>query len=531
MTASPRLVEMSADLDQNVLIALVEMGAVNHTIIANNWDSAQELVAELGYHAPCDDLTTLWVRAEAECANRVRNYETNRERPAPTIMTAGPVPPAHGQIRRKLPSFTACSQRIARRKIATTPTEVHLAANTELEQSAKIAELIWTEAITHDTDTKRELDDMKGDKEGYKEIFIEHICTTSLQVLKQSLSSWGKWKDYCTTEDVCPTKASKTQLAMWLRTRKSGGKTAPRGALVSLKKMCDLIGVSIEAGHQLVKGQIACAKANEEQPATPLSINMWIWIEKSLTSENAFMRSIALAWTLLLNGTLRYAHLQRSSFVAARKSYVEFFAYAGKARTEGVRKPMKWVAPSITLTGTDLVKAIKDYMDGRGEELNKADFWLPDFGPPRKSLGEVDSFTGRPMPISRFMSLSTTFFSQGGVTPEEISEITTYSARRVLPTIADVIELTPTERVKIGAWKDRSGKLQQLRQRLQMPDRYSDRYLLTQAKAKGKAILAARMALDNMNHHGVAGPKTWDNILQQVPSARRLREALKEALD
>ena len=44
--------------------------------------------------------------------------------------------------------------------------------------------------------------------------------------------------------------------------------------------------------------------------------------------------------------------------------------------------------------------------------------------------------------------------------------------------VAGAASLTPTERIKIGSWEDASGKLQR-----NMPDRFSAKYLMTQAAA------------------------------------------------
>ena len=64
----------------------------------------------------------------------------------------------------------------------------------------------------------------------------------------------------------------------------------------------------------------------------------------------------------------------------------------------------------------------------------------------------------------------------------------------------------------MGSWKDTTGKLQKTKRILQMPDRYSDKYLMTQAKAKTKTIIAARMAFEKVNDHGISGSLTWDDV-------------------
>ena len=70
--ASPRLVAMTADLPEFAVNALFQYGATSHVVVANHWDSPEELVAELGLQAPTCDLETVWRWAEALCAGRLR---------------------------------------------------------------------------------------------------------------------------------------------------------------------------------------------------------------------------------------------------------------------------------------------------------------------------------------------------------------------------------------------------------------------------------------------------------------------------
>ena len=112
---------------------------------------------------------------------------------------------------------------------------------------------------------------------------------------------------------------------------------------------------------------------------------------------------------------------------------------------------MKWCIPKMTITGTSVAEAIRRFMDDRGDALGRSDFWLPDFGPARADLANVDRFEGSAMPIWRFRKLSLELFASYGVRPSELTNISTYSARRLLPTIADGAGFSPTERVKISS--------------------------------------------------------------------------------
>ena len=173
------------------------------------------------------------------------------------------------------------------------------------------------------------------------------------------------------------------------------------------------------------------AKTKASTPATPLRMELWMRLEKDMKSKNMAIRALALAWVLLINGTLRFAHLQRSKHVANKTAYIEFLATSGKAKFQGARVPMKWCIPKMTITGINVAKTLKKFMNDRGDALGQSDFWLPDFGPARAKLAEVDRFEGSAMTINKFSKLSMDLFMSYGAQPSELADISTYSARRI----------------------------------------------------------------------------------------------------
>ena len=112
--------------------------------------------------------------------------------------------------------------------------------------------------------------------------------------------------------------------------------------------------------------------------------------------------------------------------MAKRTAYLEFLATSGEAKFQGSRVPMRWCIPKTTITGVNVAKAIKKFMKDREDALEGADFWLPDFGPARTGLADVDCFEGAAMPIGRFRKLSLELFASYGAGPEELASISTY---------------------------------------------------------------------------------------------------------
>ena len=95
---SPRLQGAVADLDPSIVPAFLKCGATSHVIVANNWDSAEDLVDELGFDAPSDSLTTAWLRCEGLFARKVRAAESPPGKPnapaKPSTAFSSPIPQA-----------------------------------------------------------------------------------------------------------------------------------------------------------------------------------------------------------------------------------------------------------------------------------------------------------------------------------------------------------------------------------------------------------------------------------------------------
>ena len=172
----------------------------------------------------------------------------------------------------------------------------------------------------------------------------------------------------------------------------------------------------------------------------------------------------------------------------------------------------------MTLSGIELEREVINVQRDKASLPGMESIWLPDFKPARSSLAGVSILTNSRMPIERFLRLSAQMFKAAGIPETEIAKITTYSARRVLPSVADAAALTPTERIKIGAWTDsKGGKLAKEKGRLALPDRYSDHRLYTQARAKIKTIIAVRSAIKG---HPNEDEASWEDLAAFLPSSK-----------
>jgi len=161
-------------------------------------------------------------------------------------------------------------------------------------------------------------------------------------------------------------------------------------------------------------------------------------------------------------------------------------------------------------------------------------FILFDLLPARACLSSAVSFAPHAMKMPRFLSLSHKLFRSEPLrlSESQIESITTYSARRVLPSIADSAGLSVTERLAVGAWADvapdgSSMKVQAAR--MSMPTRYSEQKLVVASRIKSDLVARTKAALDvfTASNPSVKSPE-WDDVLRCLPS-RQERCALERS--
>ena len=538
--ASPRLKRAMHGLDPAVEFFVVEEELQSHTVVANGWDSAEEFATEWWDRAPQGDLLTLWNRAEAMCKASV--FKKSKASDDMVAVRAASVAPPSSNYVSQIPGNVAKSRlklafvpdaaKINARKRMRPPKEgENVESQTMTDNSAAIlvAEDLWRIVIQCGDASKvfQEFRNVthKETRADIKDLFVDQACCVSLQGLKQGRSTWNRWAAYCKQADLSPVKASRTQVALWLKKLKENGKTAPRGALTALKMVCGLLGLDLALEDKVVRAQTLCARAQEEIPAEPFRVKVWLLFEKELWSDNGFVRALSLAWVLLITGVMRFAHLQRSRYVDTKENVVTFKATSGKAKCEGVRKPMWWCAPRLLADGGDLLSHVSKYLAERGDVFSEADFWLPNFTPNRAQLDGVSGLGTSRMTIHKFQKLTAEFLTAKGVPKEQVDQFTTYSARRVLPTVADAANMTPTERINVGAWKDPKGRLSRTKEKLTMPDRYADKLLRSKARAKCKVILAVKEALKKLD---VDKDPEWETVFKFLPRSKALEESVRE---
>ena len=172
------------------------------------------------------------------------------------------------------------------------------------------------------------------------------------------------------------------------------------------------------------------------------------------------------------------------------------------------------------LEKTDLIRVLEESLgvfSGPLPKPNQPSWLLANFGPKRSSLATATFLKGERMKINRFTALTTQMLQFLGVADEKL---TTYNARRLMPSLADLLDFPPADRAKIGGWM--TAEQRSTFQDLRMPNNYSHFSLDVEMCIRARAVFQVREALNRFQKAGTKGSQlkllTWPDIATKAPT-------------
>ena len=369
----------------------------------------------------------------------------------------------------------------------------------------------------------------------FKEMIIEQLAGRERLQLRQMQLMLRRWVRFTASIGITPWQASALHVQLWLNSLKQRGPTAAFGAFRGLRQLELHLGIPLHTESAAVKRFAQVDSAHSENQAEPLWPRMCVDFEYMAASDNVFVSGIGLAWFLLYSGTLRFRHLQRSRITVIGSYYIEGTATRGKAMKKGKQAPFKWRAPRYGITGLDLGSALAAYHNAAtGGSGSARDFILFDVSPPRKPIRQASGFFDRAMTMGRFRKATAALLATAPLStpPELITRTTTYSARRLLPSLAEFSKLEPAELLRLGGWAgDRGEDLRKLSQELAMPTRYSEQKVTSSGLIKCELIMAAKIAWDRSRKASqVVESPTWEQLLAFWPPRDSAKELVHDLL-
>lgn len=341
--------------------------------------------------------------------------------------------------------------------------------------------------------------------------------------LQGALRLVRRWRRHCEECKIEPWTPSGIHVALWLSSLKERGPTAPHGAFTTLQWLEKKLGINFHTSSDRVRGQSAVPQSHLETQAVPLSLKLILGLESLVGSRNHAVSALALTWLLLTFAVLRFAHLQRSVILRVLDNSIAAKASLGKRRTQGRRRPFEWRAPRWGIAGGDLGAAVHEQLARSFGGQAQPGFFLPDFSPPRCHVHTATGFSAKPMSLGRFSRLSQQMFQQAPfhLSDVEACTLTSYSARRVLPTVAELARFDPHEMLLVGDWKGARGACPDL----SMPLRYADQKLHTSLAIKTELVCI----MNFVYYHGSPN-SPWAELSEHFPPREDSRQQAVQVL-
>ena len=520
---SPRLQCLYHSLSANAQ-AYIATAGITSVLETNAWDSAEEFAPSISLAAGLvAELHDFWLAAQGACAAAVRRAVLDFAADPPQQRVEYVDPCLHPATQTYvIPSCGALLQSpslIKRRRLTAAPAneaELHLQSLQLRERKvveAAVSELwaLFLEVGARSSQWSDYVVLSPSDKEQFANMFFDDMCLVALPTLQAALRLMQRWRRHCAESNIEPWQPSSIHVAIWLRSLKERGPTAPHGAYATLKWVEKKLGLDFHTSSDRVRGQSAVPQCHTESQAKPLTLSLILGLESLICSRNQAVGALALTWLLLTYAVLRFAHLQRSVILRVLDNGIAAKASLGKRRSQGRRRPFEWRAPRFGVAGCDIGSAVHEHLGRSFGDKTQPGFFLPDFAPPRCALQTATGFSAKPMSLGRFSRLSQQMFQQAPFSLSDMNAalLTSYSARRVLPTIAELVRLDPHEMLLVGDWKGARGDFPDI----SMPMRYADQKLYTSLSVKTELVCV----IQHVARQGHA-IDTWDGLSAHFPS-------------
>ena len=409
-------------------------------------------------------------------------------------------------------------------------------STTEGKKMSHLINKLWVVFCQMGTASRKfkEFDELSGClREAAKALFTKTYIQGSLSGLQLALATARNWTEFCDEAGGHPWEPSSLLVRLWLAERSEKGATTANSSLQGLKWLQDNFAVELHARDPALTRQVK-VQCHEVTPATPLGLRLFVHWEVLTRSENLFVKWIAWIWCALAYGVMRFAHLQRSSFKMQGLGLglgLVFHCVLGKSRKDGQRSPFWWIMPSVGIqTETNLQQVwVQELLPVLPELMqHQRPYLIPAFGPQRVDVDGLRGLRAEPMSINSFTKFSRQLLqaAPANLSPDKADEVSSYSARRVIPTMTELGGFPDPERLAAGGWAGKEAR--EYATSVAMPNRYAASKLTSSLLAKLKAL---RCTGNVLRRNPTALEWDWERIVLKWPNQALITEQLKEDMD
>ena len=234
--SSPRLQWLVNGLSLEARSCIVGCG-INSVIETNAWDSPEEfLEACRGEHtseSALSELRALWDAAQGSCMAAVRQAILRSSDP----VTCSPDPVAPQSSSRLSGEARSVNGPAKRRRLRAAKLDevsshmnsLQLHEKTAVESACHELWQLFLELGESGSQWKDYSSLCASDKDKFATMFFDTLCMVALTTLGSALRVVRRWKRHCLDSGIPPWCPSAVHVALWLRSLREHGPTAPQG--------------------------------------------------------------------------------------------------------------------------------------------------------------------------------------------------------------------------------------------------------------------------------------------------------------
>ena len=275
--------------------------------------------------------------------------------------------------------------------------------------------------------------------------------------LKSQLAFMRRWRKWC--EDAKPPvqHLAPTPLdsAFFLQEHTKNGATVALGLFNNMKWWRKHVGVPFHCEHSAVVAFAAVAPGHVVEQKTPIDLEAILRLIKIAKQGAGTVHILLRASLLLTMSVVRFKHAQISKRTGSTDRMVKFFCPRGKRVIAGQQAPFEWAMPRFIDPNFDLAGPLLAILDQIGVKRGcEVDFVVPDvMGPLAADIHNKTPWALRPMPYEKWVKVLQGMPQMLGFDEAKTMQLwSTYTFRRLLPTIADIVGLHPDHRQSLGEW-------------------------------------------------------------------------------
>ena len=287
-----------------------------------------------------------------------------------------------------------------------------------------------------------------------KESIMPAADRLSVNRLGALLSTLRRWREFALRLGFELAQPTALQLNTFLKEVARGGPTAGSAVFHALNWFRAQFGVQFPLDHWLVRGFKLLPVGHTSQQK--LELQPWEFVNMLLKlRQSSGTNSLVLAFMLWAAvSCIRFEHVQRSKFDRSEGNALFFTCSQGKARRQGARPAFQWAMPDIPFPGFSLVKIVQDFVTL--ELLPERNYLWPALQLDPLDLWQVTEHTpwrlDRKLSRGRFLELLRRALLDLGTAPDQAQTAGFNRLRRFLPTLGNVVRLSPQDQQAVGNW-------------------------------------------------------------------------------